>query len=113
MVGHIYGKNNVLDEDINRQNMFLNEAKMYIDYYAKEIKKSLTDMTDKRLKYFNEFRQNMLDGIEYYKAMVPKMIRESQVYKVQAQAELAALKSRIDEISEQLDSVVTEQAVLA
>jgi len=66
MVGHIYGRNTVLNS-LKRPNMFINELKLYIDYLRNEVQKSYEEMNDKKVKYFTSFKNNLLEGIDYYK----------------------------------------------
>jgi hypothetical protein len=73
MVGHIYGKNNLLN-DTYRPNMYIKELGMYIDYLNKEINNTpAEEVNERKLKYFNSFKNNLLEGIEYYKTMLPKL----------------------------------------
>lgn len=73
MVGHIYGKNNLLN-DTYRPNMYVKELGMYIDYLNKEINNTEPEaINERKLKYFNSFKANLLSGIEYYKTMLPKL----------------------------------------
>ncbi|MGE0561260.1 MAG: hypothetical protein AB7O47_05550 [Flavobacteriales bacterium] len=73
MVGHIYGRNNLLN-DTYRPNMYIKELGMYIDYLNKEINNTEPEaINERKLKYFNSFKDNLLSGIEYYKTMLPKL----------------------------------------
>lgn len=73
MVGHIYGENNLLN-DTYRPNMYVKELGMYIDYLNKEINNTEPEaINERKLKYFNSFKDNLLSGIEYYKTMLPKL----------------------------------------
>lgn len=73
MVGHIYGKNNLLN-DTYRPNMYIKELAMYIDYLNKELNKCVPeDINERKVKYFTSFKENLLSGIEYYKAFLPKL----------------------------------------
>ena len=59
---------------------FVSELKMYIDYLGKEIRKTLPTPSPKQLEYLNFFKTNLLDGIQYYKDLIPKLKHESEVY---------------------------------
>ena len=76
MVDHIYGRINLLN-DTPRPNMFIKELGMYVDYLKKDITKSLESMNEQKIKYFTEFKNNLLDGIEYYRKLFPQMMEES------------------------------------
>ena len=66
MVKHIYGNTNILSDN-QRPNMFINELKMYIDYLKKEITGSSAQITNSQAKKWNTFKNNVLEGIEYYR----------------------------------------------
>jgi hypothetical protein len=78
MVGHIYGRWNILNER-NRPNMFINELQMYVDYYKKRLESNLV-LNPKQLKYLQTFKTNLLEGINYYKGLISFIKRESDQY---------------------------------
>jgi hypothetical protein len=79
MVDHIYGRLNILNS-LTRQNMFINELNLYVDYLKKMIDKNVTEVNAKQNKYLNTFKSNLAKGIEYYKSMIPKFKLETQEY---------------------------------
>jgi hypothetical protein len=66
MVQHIYGNTNILS-DYNRPNMFINELKMYVDHLKKELADYSETRTHARVKKWTTFKDNLLQGIDYYK----------------------------------------------
>jgi len=68
MVGHIYGKNNVI-ERTDRPNMFVKELGLYLDYLKTKISETTSDMNRKQEKYLVNFSKNLGEGINYYKSM--------------------------------------------
>ncbi len=76
MVGHIYGRGNVLN-DTYRPHMFVKELKMYVEYFLNDVAKFLEDPTEKQCVYLKDFYKNMLDGIAYYKNLFPQMVEET------------------------------------
>jgi len=98
MLGHIYGRLNLLN-DTYRPNMFIKELKMYVDYFIQEVQKSV-EPNDKQIAYLNEFRSNMLDGIKYYKELFPTMIEETENYKQRCLFELEMFNQKIDDFVE-------------
>lgn len=68
MVGHIYGKNNVM-ERTDRPNMFVKELGLYLDYLKSKINETTSDMNRKQEKYLVNFSKNLENGIEYYRTM--------------------------------------------
>lgn len=65
MVDHIYGRINILNS-LQRPHMFINELKLYIDYFKKKIKTDIVAINDKQEKYYQKCKTNLLNGISYY-----------------------------------------------
>ena len=97
MVGHIYGRTQLLS-CLDRPNMFVNELRLYIDYLKKEIRKKLDSFTAKEQNRLSEFKANMLDGIAYYKSLIPKLSEEAEQYREQMAAELLKLEQELLEV---------------
>lgn len=66
MVGHIYGKVNLLGDN-HRPHVFINELNLYTNYLQSEIKDQLFSLTDKKRKQLANFKMQLNEGIEYYK----------------------------------------------
>lgn len=94
MVGHIYGRLNALNAQY-RPHMFVNELKMYIDYLKDEVHKNIDSLTDKQTKYFSSFKSNLLEGIEYYKELIPKMANEAEDLKNRMGEEIETMKHNL------------------
>jgi len=94
MTDHIYGRINLLN-DTPRPNMFIKELGMYVDYLKKDISQSLESMNEHKVKYFTEFKNNLLDGIEYYRKLFPQMTEESVEYRTKALNDLEACHQRL------------------
>ncbi len=94
MMAHIYGRLNLLNTD-KRPNMFIKELRMYVDYFCKEVQKSLPDVSDKQRAYLQDFKTNILDGINYYRGLIPKMVEETKEYRARALTELEEHRSRL------------------
>jgi len=71
MVGHIYGRTNVISNK-SRPNIFINEMKMYVDYLNKDIEDFSGKITAGQIKKWKNFRDNLLDGITYYQNLLEK-----------------------------------------
>ena len=65
MVGHIYGKNNIITCS-HRPHMFIKELIMYVDYFNERVEEFKGAYTVKQEKYLNAFKSNLNNGIEYY-----------------------------------------------
>ena len=114
MVDHIYGRINMLN-DTPRPNMFIKELGMYLDYLKKDIPKSLESMNEHKIKYFTEFKNNLLDGIEYYRKLFPQMTEESVEYRTKTLNDLEDCHQRllamIEEFSPAFQTTVPALAV--
>jgi hypothetical protein len=98
MANHIYGKINLLN-DTYRPNMFVKELGIYVDYLKNEIEDSVETINGRKLKYFEEFKSNLLSGIGYYDTLVKEMKEESDIYKNKMKEELEKYVFHIDSIS--------------
>jgi len=72
MIKHIYGKINLL-EGVERPHVFINEIALYISYLKKDIEINLRNMTDKKAKQLERFKDQLLNGIEYYRDLFPEL----------------------------------------
>lgn len=67
MTDHIYGRTNIITDD-DRQNMFIAELNLYVNYLAQQLEQEPAAGPDvKRKKYYIEFFKNMQEGLSYYK----------------------------------------------
>jgi len=57
--------------------------------------------TEKQIGYFHEFKNNLLNGIEYYRGLIPKMIEESQECRDRMFLELMTFKKNLEELFEE------------
>jgi hypothetical protein len=89
MVDHIYGRFNALN-DTYRPHMFMNELKMYIDYWKYKKVEQLATLTDKQEKYLQSFWSNLLEGIQYYKR------EQSTIYADQLEQRVIMLDELLD-----------------
>ena len=68
MVNHIYnGVDGIVRSD--RPNMFINELKMYLNYFSDKIEQHKNNWERKSEKQLNNFADNMSNGIAYYQEM--------------------------------------------
>ena len=96
MVSHIYGRKQVLNST-RRKHIFLNELKMYMDYLKDELESNVASMTRKKVKYFTSFKSNLLNGIAYYKELVPTIDYESKAIKTQLKKDLDEMETSLCE----------------
>ena len=86
MVNHIYGRINLLNS-LYRPNMFINELNLYIDHFKKRLESDLS-LNPKQIKQLQVFKNNLMDGIEYYNDLVNYFKKESSQYIAIMKAEL-------------------------
>ena len=95
MVDHIYGRLNVLNS-LNRPNIFVNELQLYYDYLKKEIEDQFNVITEKKLTYFQTFKNNLLRGIDYYEELIPKIKQNNSDLKDNVRQQLIDLKNSLN-----------------
>jgi hypothetical protein len=93
MVNHIYGRANILNST-PRPHMFINELVIYVDYLKAEIKKKKESISEKQTQYFQVFRRNLLEGINYYKPI----FQTPELKMGNMQAMLGTIEAAIKEI---------------
>ncbi len=67
MVGHVYGRNNVLPADSQRPHFFLNEFEIYVDYLERERREGPT--TSVRLKWVERYKQGLEGGLAHLREL--------------------------------------------
>lgn len=92
MVDHIYGRKELLNA-LQRPHVFINELKLYIDYYKHKIGAELATISDNQKKHYEKCKANLLQGIGYYMAMLNS---GSNPFALQTgEAELKQLRSQV------------------
>lgn len=67
MTDHIYGRTNII-EDTQRPHMFIAELSLYISYLKEQLAADSGKEPDrKRTKYYDDFYNNLMNGINYYR----------------------------------------------
>jgi hypothetical protein len=94
MADHIYGRANLLNST-PRPHMFIKELRMYVDYLRRDVEKSLDCLNEQKTKYFTEFKNNMLEGIAYYRELFAKMSDETEEFRDKALAELEECRLKL------------------
>ncbi len=98
MVSHIYGRTNLLNS-VKRSNMFVNELRMYVKYFEDELKKNKDTLTTKKVRSLQSFQTNLLQGIDYYKALISSLKNETKHYLEEMKEELSQFEGVIKNIS--------------
>ncbi|MBU2491505.1 MAG: hypothetical protein KJ571_02700 [Bacteroidetes bacterium] len=94
MVDHIYGKIDLIT-DPNRPNMFIKELTLYIEYLINKIEEGLIPLTTQTEEFFNTFHKNLMDGIKYYKNLIPDIIEETEKVKKKINEDLEVLENKL------------------
>jgi hypothetical protein len=95
MVGHIYGKTNLL-EQVERPHVFIKELNLYIDYLQEDIKQQLQQFSDKKIKQLNGFKLQLAEGINYYKKLFSEIADQASDDLKQLYEQLASSKNKLD-----------------
>jgi len=94
MVDHIYGRINLITHP-NRPNMFVKELSLYIDYLQKKIDERVDFVTTQKEEFFNTFRANLIDGINYYKSLIPDIAEETEKIREKIRRDLEELENKL------------------
>ncbi|WP_293788110.1 hypothetical protein [uncultured Pedobacter sp.] len=95
MVGHIYGKINLL-EQIDRPHVFIKELNLYIDYLQEEVKQHLQQFSDKKMKQLNGSKLQLAEGIDYYEKLFSEMAGQASDEFNKLYEQLANSKNKLD-----------------
>lgn len=95
MVSHIYGKINLL-AGVNRPSLFINELKLYVEYFKRDFEISTKSLTAKKAKQLEKFKAELLNGIEYYGTLFKEFKCD---FEVATSNQLNQFKEQVLEIS--------------
>ncbi|TKB97139.1 hypothetical protein [Pedobacter cryotolerans] len=96
MVGHIYGKIDLL-EKVKRPNFFIKELDLYINYFNEELKLFLEEVSAKKQVQLQKFKTQLLEGIDYYKYLINEFANQSSLFKDKFKQPLLAAEMRLKE----------------
>ena len=77
MVSHIYGRLSLLTNP-DRPHLFIRELAIYVEHLREEFEKYSLELSTRAPKYFREFKENLLSGIEYYFSRAEHFIDEKR-----------------------------------
>jgi hypothetical protein len=77
IVDHIYGRCNVLANN-GRAHMFITELKLQIKLLLEDIKKNNQGLPSRSTQKLNEVKENINDGIKYYREIAKDIFKENQ-----------------------------------
>jgi hypothetical protein len=79
MVGHIYGKVDLL-EKVKRPNFFIKELELYINYLHTEVRTLVEEASAKKQAQLIKFKAQLLNGIDYYKTLFGQFSTENILF---------------------------------
>jgi len=97
MVGHIYGRLNLL-EKVERPHFFVKELRLYIDYLQADLQQLCNNITDKKKKQLNHFKLQLSEGISYYKRLFNDISEGTDQNFKSIQEQLSLYKERLDQL---------------
>ena len=95
MVDHIYGQGPGLALP-GRPHMFLRELGLYVDYLRGELEKFSLELSTRKRDFFEEFRLNLLEGIDYYQGRAEKLFNDEWEL---LRGELAAIRDSLEALA--------------
>jgi hypothetical protein len=95
MVKHIYGKLDLLAQ-VKRPHMFVKELNLYIDYLQTDLQKHLKDLSDKKMKQFVKFKDQLQSGIVYYKQLFMELPDQTSTLMLAWYDELIASEHKLN-----------------
>lgn len=66
MIDHIYGRENIISANSDRQHVFIKELQMYLDHFLKKVVEFSNITSAHNTKGLFIFKENILKGIQYY-----------------------------------------------
>jgi len=102
MIDHIYGRANLLTNEY-RPHFFVKELSLYVDYLKEQFNESVDKLCDKSQKYYKNFCDNLLNGINYYNGLIDNKVLPSPTEKDTMKKELSDSEKEILTIKNHLE----------
>lgn len=94
MAKHIYGKLDLLAQ-IKRPHFLIKELNLYIDYLQTEIQNHVVDFNEKKKKSLLNFKQQLQEGISYYKDLYTQIATQTSFLKEMNYNDLLASEAKL------------------
>ncbi len=78
MAGHIYGRLSLLAEEAKRPHLFINEARVCLDFARQELDRFALGLSSHSRDYFDKFKDNLLEGLNYYGELAREFSEKSK-----------------------------------
>lgn len=100
MVDHIYGRTNIIARD-DRPHMFIKELTLYVNYWSELLTETRDLIDNKRKSYIQNFHENLVSGIAYYRKLADQVNEEVTSLK-------SNLKDGLDNAERHLNTLLEE-----
>ncbi|NLE65425.1 MAG: hypothetical protein GX606_05885 [Elusimicrobia bacterium] len=97
MINHIYGRANYMPFR-DRPHMFIKELHLNIDQFARLCEEHRSAPPEKRESAITEFRDNLTNGISYYRALAPQIKEESEESRARILTQLDECEHRVRQL---------------
>lgn len=101
MISHIYGRE-IIPFKMSRPNLFVNELEIYIDYLKKDFSAHINELNAKKAKYFEKFSEQLLNGINYYKELIPELKLQTDIATQELRHQLLVAEEKLRLITKDL-----------
>lgn len=101
MVAHIYGRE-AISFKISRPNLFINELNLYLDYLKRDLAAQLDELNAKKAKYFEKFTEQLFNGINYYRELIPELKTNTGLATRELQSQLLKAEEKLKFITRDL-----------
>ncbi|NQT88213.1 hypothetical protein HQ560_15705 [bacterium] len=96
MVDYIYGRLSGTLLDPDRPHMFVTELRIYVERLRKEVEEASAKLPANMRKYYNEFKENLLSGVESYQRLAQEFLADA---KAGFLGDLAKLVGELEQIA--------------
>ena len=104
MVNHIYGRE-AISFKISRPNLFINELNLYVEYVKKDLNAQLDDLNTKKTKYYEKFTEQLQNGINYYRNIIPELKQTTGAAAQELYQQLLSAEEKLKFITADLQSL--------
>ena len=90
--------------------MFIKELTLYVNYLVDNINELHGTISEKQVKYFQKFRENLLDGIKYYHELFSNAEQTFQDLKIDALLQLEEIENTLYDVKMIIERNVLQPA---
>lgn len=101
MVGHIYGKSNLIERE-DRPNFLIKELYIYTDFLNGKLEAAKSSLGLKQIEGLSGFANNLLGGISYYQSLFQGTAKAFRAQRPQLMRELSRAREQVEQIAQQI-----------